>query len=208
LCLSAAGRESLKNRLAFVFAFGSHCNLDRTMEYLVSGELPDHTVLPPHVYGQAVLLRRFADRFVEPDRVEALREVLLVYLQEKFEETQTRLGTLEPDSQRLIKLCLDRNTEELGKVLAPIVRSSSSDPSLSPSAKAPPACPIFLLHGSLDNVIPAFETLNLHAWAAPSTETHALVSELIQHVEMGENSPEVSVGDYWAIIRFWTEMLK
>jgi hypothetical protein len=217
LCLSAGSRQSLKGRLAYVFAFGSHANLDRTLNYLTTGELPGEANLPPHIYGanlpphiygQAVLARWFAEKLVPPDQVDSLRKVLLVYLHEKFEEAKKASETLGPESQHLVKLCLERNTKDLGRILLPHVQTLASPDCLSPEKNKPPDCPLFLLHGSTDNVIPAYETHQLKAWAEPRTETVTLVSHLIQHVELGEEGADFSLIDYWDILRFWTRMLK
>ena len=67
----------------------------------------------------------------------------------------------------------------------------------------------FLLHGSVDNVIPPSETLALEEWASQQTETTALVSDLIKHVELEEDEENTgSAFDYIEIIRFWTELLR
>lgn len=208
LCLSAASRPSLRGKTAFVFSFGGHADLDATMEYLATGRLPDRSCLPPHVYGQAVLVRKFADRLVPPEELPSLRETLCWYLTERFDETRERLGSLSPRSRELVSLCLDRDTEELGKILLPHILASSSDHSLSPIKGPPPDCPVFLLHGRGDNVIPASETVKLAAWASPATETTSLVSDLIQHVEMKGTGESFSLFEYWKIIRFWTELLR
>src|SRR5918993_3886963 len=78
LSIVAAGRDSIKDRVAFVMSFGGHGDLARAMHYLTSGEVlgdletakrssavlgADHVgVHPPHDYGLAVVLLNLADR--------------------------------------------------------------------------------------------------------------------------------------------------
>lgn len=207
LCLVAAGRPEIGPRLRSVFAFGGHSDLDRTMAYLVTGKMPDGTFLRPHIYGQAVLVRRYAEDLVPPSQVETLKRVMLKYLQERFKSVRKDLDDLNGDTKRLVTLCLKRDSTELGKILEPIVRTKKSDPLLSPTRGSPPSCPVFLLHGHADNVIPPSETLALNRWAARSSPTRALISDLITHVEMNDNQGHSSAFSYWKIIRFWTELL-
>ncbi|MEW6744929.1 MAG: hypothetical protein AB1486_19420 [Planctomycetota bacterium] len=178
------------------------------MAYLATGLLSSGERLPPHVYGQAVLLRRLADKIVPPEEVESLRQVLLIYLDEQFEAAEKATAALAPRSQELVRLGLDRNTEGLGKVLEKAVRDTPSEPCLSPTRGHPPGCPVFLLHGSIDNVIPPSESLELKAWASRATKTTCLVSELIRHVELEKGEQGPGWRDYWKIIRFWTELLR
>jgi len=48
----------------------------------------------------------------------------------------------------------------------------------------------------------------LERWASRSTETTALVSALIAHVELGDKDKGFSPMAYYEIIRFWTELLR
>ena len=119
------------------------------------------------------------------------------------------LDNLGKGSKKLVELCLERDTEALGKILEPIVREHTPPAILSPTKGEPPPCPVFLLHGSVDNVIPPSETEALQSWASDKTATTALVSDLIKHVELeGDDEDGASAIDYWRIIRFWTELLR
>ena len=78
LSVVAAGRPSLRGRLAFVFSFGGHANFQRVVRYLCSGVEPpapgiDNAppVLPPHDYGVAIVALDLADQIVPPDQVGA-----------------------------------------------------------------------------------------------------------------------------------------
>ncbi len=103
-------------------------------------------------------------------------------------------------------LCLKRQTKELGNLLEPVVRAQPSHDSLSPIRGRPPLCPVFLLHGSVDNVIPPSETTTLARWA--SAGTNALITDLIKHVDLQDGDSNDSIFSYYRLIRFWTELLR
>ncbi len=207
LSVSAASRESLADRVAFVFSFGGHGDLDRTLNYLITGEMPGGETLAPHVYGQAVVIRFFADRLVPRDQVEPLRSVLFDYLKDDKKKVRARLQGLAPESRRLVELCLKQNVPALGEVLKNDIGEFTTTASLSPQRGRPPRCPIFLLHGSVDNVIPPSESVLLGEWAAAETDATVLVSELIKHVDLDKGEDESSWTEYWKALRFWTELL-
>jgi dienelactone hydrolase len=208
LALSAATRPSLRDRLAYAFSFGGHADMDRTMMYLTTGELPDGGYLKPHIYGQAVILRMGADRLVPPEDVHRLRRALTAYLQgdsRRAREIGLKLGH---EAHDLLEHCIERDTRALGEVLLPIVSKHRSDPVLSPVRWPPPEYPVFLLHGDVDNVIPPSETEELARWASRSAETEALITSLITHVELDDEDDGTPLGEYLALVGLWSEMLR
>jgi fermentation-respiration switch protein FrsA (DUF1100 family) len=88
----------------------------------------------------------------------------------------------------------------------PLRAADRQDDRLSPVRGPVPGCPIFLLHGAADNVIPPDGTLDLAAWAAPRTPVSAVVTPIIGHVEMGEGAKPGPL-DYLELARFFSKML-
>ena len=83
LSLVAAGRPSIRDKVAFVVSFGGHGDLPRVLKYLSTGEAPHVEGLathPPHDYGVAVILYGLADQMVPPEQVEPLREGVRTFL--------------------------------------------------------------------------------------------------------------------------------
>ncbi len=207
LSISAAARPDVRDRVGAVFSFGGHADLDRVMRFLTTGELPGGGTLAPHVYGQVVIARQLASRLVPSAQVEPLRAVLLDYLKNDFKKVKAERESLAAESGRIVDLCLERDTETLGRLLEPLVTARHSGDSLSPIRGAVPSADLYLLHGSVDNVIPPSETVALSEWASGRTATRTLITGLINHVEL-EADDERSAEEYWEIIRFWTELLR
>ncbi len=204
LGLSAASRPALRDRVAFALSFGGHADLDRTMEYLVTGRLPGGGELPAHVYGQVVIAREFASDLVGAEEAPEFRDLCFAYLKGEEDAVEARLESLPPASRELLALAVERDTVRLGAVLAPLVRAARSDDSLSPIRQSPPPFPVFLLHGSIDNVIPPSESVELGRWA--DSASRVLISDLVVHVEL--EADDTTWREYWDLSTFITEMLR
>ena len=208
LCLSAASRVGIADRVAFVFSFGGHGDMNRTLDYLVTGRMPDGEELRAHIYGQAVVVRHFAALFVPAEQVEDFRKVVFEYLRGEMKAVRKGLGALGSESRAIVELLLKRDDDALGAILISKRREFTTDKTMSPVLEDPPDCPLFLLHGAVDNVIPPSETRLVHQWASGGTESTALVSGLIKHVDLDADESDPPLGEYWKMIRFWTEMLR
>ena len=72
LSIVAAGRPSIRDKVAFVVSFGGHGDLPRVMRYLATGEaahVPGVETHPPHDYGVAVILYGLPTGVVPPEQV-------------------------------------------------------------------------------------------------------------------------------------------
>ena len=208
LSISAAGRLDAASDPAFVLSFGGHGDLKRTMRFLALGERSSGGWRAPHIYGQAVEVRMFAKQLVPEADVAGLRDALLAYLENRRGDAERLSADLGDEGQRLVRSCLDGKSEELGPILAPLVERFDPAPALSPALSPRPRCPVYLLHGADDNVIPASETTALAAALQEGGEVHALVTDLIQHVELKRGGAEPPMSSYWRMARFWTGLLR
>ena len=87
----------------------------------------------------------------------------------------------------------DRAVDKLGPVLVPFLRAARrpTTPALSPQRAAPPAAPVFLLHGDEDTVIPPAESVMLgEALRSKGADVRVLLSHIITHAELDR------AGDY------------
>ena len=218
LSVVAAGRPSIRDRVEFVMAFGGHGDLPRTLRYLCTGIQPDGSHRPPHDYGLAIVLLGAADRVVPPAQVQPLRNAILSYLEAsrldmvdkgkaaaEFERAKQLATSLEEPSHTYMNYVNARDVARLGPVLLPHVSELGGDPALSPTRSPFPAAPVYLLHGTDDNVVPAIEsTLLGDALRARHVAVHVLLTPLITHAEVDRSSTMSAI---WRLIDFWTDVL-
>jgi dienelactone hydrolase len=160
LSIVAAGRESIRDRVAFVMSFGGHGDLARALHYLTTGEVlgdlerakqsstvagADHVgVHPPHDYGLAVVLLNLADRVVPADQVAALSRGIDGFLLASslaaidyakalpvFEATKKYQETLPEPSRTYLQFVLYRAIDKLGLILAPVADGLANHPAMS-----------------------------------------------------------------------------
>ena len=159
LSIVAAGRDSIKDRVAFVMSFGGHGDLARAMHYLMSGQVvgdlekakkssavlgADHVAVhPPHDYGLAVTLLNLADRVVPADQVAPLSKGIDGFLLASslavtdppkaipvFEEMKKYQQTLPEPSRTYMQYVNDRAVDKLGPVLLPVVDALANHPAM------------------------------------------------------------------------------
>lgn len=205
LSICAAARPSLQGKIQFILSCGGHGDLDQTMQYLTTGKLADGSYKEAHIYAVAVVLMKYLSFCVSPQEFPLMRECLLYYLRAQGDLLEKNKPRLSPACQVLIDLCIQRKSLELGQVLAPYLLQAPSDPSLSPVRGVVPSCPIFLLHGKEDSVIPPAETLRLYHWAKKSTHVEVLVSDLIGHVEF---TGKLAWKKAWDLTCFLTKFIR
>jgi dienelactone hydrolase len=225
LSVVAAGRESIRSKLAYVLSFGGHADLPRVMRYLATGDevhLPGVEIHPPHDYGLAVILYGLADQgIVPPEQVEPLRKGIETFLlasqltlvdinaaNATFQHARDYVKTLPEPAAAYMTYVNDRNVEKLGPALVPYLGALGADaPALSADrAASPPTAPVFLLHGSGDTVIPTAESVLLADYLRKKgTDVDLLISELITHAEVDRSA---AATETVKLVSFWADVLK
>jgi dienelactone hydrolase len=218
LSIVASARPAIRDGVAFVMAFGGHADLPRTLKYLCTGIQPDGKTFPPHDYGLAIVLHGAAHRVVPADQAPALRAAILSFLEAsrldmvdkekaaaEFERAKTLATTLAEPSRTFMGYVNARDVARLGPVLLPYVADLGGDPALSPTLSPIPGAPVYLLHGTGDNVVPAIEsTLLAEHLRARGVRVHVLLTPLITHAEVDRVS---TLGEIWRLIDFWASVL-
>jgi hypothetical protein len=226
LAVVAAGRPSIRERLAFVFSFGGHGDLPRALRYLCTGLEPltpedrrdaEPRFRAPHDYGVAIILLSLAEQMAPTAQVEPLRRGILTFLQasqldgvdktkaaELFKEAEQISISLDEPSASLLRLVNTRNVKELGARLLPVLENTKYSSSLSPERSPTPAAPVFLLHGVDDTVIPSVETVLLAHHLEGKAPVRYLLSRLITHAEADRNP---GAGDVLKLVAFWADLL-
>ncbi len=230
LSVVAAGRPSLRDKVAYVMAFGGHDDLPRVLRYLCTGIEPPHpremqieaevpaVARPPHDYGVAIILLGVADRLVPPAQVAPLRTAIRRYLwashldrvdkpraDREFAELNDLAARLPQPSALLLSYVNKRDVVHLGARLLPFIAAYGSAAALSPSKSPKPSVPVFLLHGTDDNVIPAVESEYLADDLRGHAPVRLLLSGLISHAEADR---PVRVTDVVELAGFWADLLQ
>ncbi len=215
LSVVAAARPSLRGRVAFVMSFGGHGDLPRTLRYLCTGLQPDGAVRPPHDYGVAIILLGAADRIVPAGQAQLLRDAILAFLHAshvdmvdkaqagvEFARAKALAARLDEPARTLMAYVNERDVGRLGPILLPHV-IALDDPSLSPARVAEIPFPVYLLHGTDDNVIPAIESkLLAETLRARGAHVDQLVTPLITHAEVDRSAAFAM----WDLVKFWANL--
>ena len=229
LSIVAAGRPSLAGHLAYVFALGGHDDLPRVLRYLCTGSEPYPArelgiqsdrpfVRAPHDYGVAVILLATVDRLVPKAQAAALREAVRRYLvasaldtnvdkaaaAREFDALKQLARTMPEPSATLLRYVNERDVIHLGPRLLPYIGGGAADAALSVSKSPKPSVPVFLLHGTEDNVIPSLESEYLAQDLRGHAPVRLLLSGLISHAETDR---PVHLGDVMPLAGFWGDLL-
>jgi hypothetical protein len=181
----------------------------------------DHVqVHPPHDYGVAVVLLTLAGELVPPEQVGPLAVGIEGFLLassldmvdkpralEEFARMRAYAETLPEPAATLMRQVNDRSVTDLGARLLPTVDRLANHPAmpaLSPErAPQPPRAPVFLLHGTDDNVIPSVETVLLGEHLQGRAPVRGLLSGLITHAEVNR-APTAT--EAWRLASFWRQV--
>ena len=219
--ISFGGHGDLSRVMHYLASGEVQGDLDRSRRSRVVVGAEHVQVHPPHDYGVAVVLLTLAGQLVPPEQVGPLTAGIEGFLLassldmvdkpralEEFARMRTYAETLPEPSAALMRFVNDRAVNELGARLLPVVDRLATHPdmpALSPEkAPAPPAAPIFLLHGSDDNVIPSVETVLLGEFLEDRAQVRGLLSGLITHAEVNR-APTLT--EAWRLASFWRDAM-
>ena len=222
LAIVAAGRASIRDRVAYVLSFGGHGNLPRVLRYLCTGVEPAASNSgghrrQPHDYALAIVLHEAAGLAVPADQVVPLRDAVAIFLRastlsrvspdradDLFKEARARETQLPEPSRTLLKYVNDREVGALGARLMPYLSQLGQDRSLSPDQSPAPTAPVYLLHGVDDNVIPAVESTLVAEHLRRATRVRLLLTGYLTHVDV---ATQPTLRDTWEMVAFWRRLL-
>ena len=212
LALVAAAEPELAGRVELVASVGGHHDLGRVLRFLIRNQVETPTGVvrkQAHDYGLVVLLYGAVDRLApETDRA-VLRDALRASLHQDAEGARARATALATDDgRRLWRLVEAQRLQELAPAFEAIVRERADELArLSPAGRlAGIGVPVYVVHGAGDSVIPSAET----DWAARELgdAPHvALVTPLIEHVEVNGQAGIAGIADKLALLRFIANIL-
>jgi len=209
LSLVAARDFATAERLSYVTSVGGHHDLRRVLRFLIHNEIetPHGVVaMQAHEYGLVVLVYGNLERFVPAADLAPMRAGFRAWLQEDRKRArELAQSRTSPEADALWQLLEAGKLQTLAPQLDALLEAQHEQLTALSSAGhlAELHVPVYLLHGSHDNVIPPSETdaANLELGAA---EHLALVSPLIEHVEVSNSA---KLGDELALVSFMAKLL-
>jgi dienelactone hydrolase len=211
LSLLAAADARYAPYIQFVVSVGSHDNLERVSEFLITNTIlrPDGSTLrmAAHEYGPLVLIYSHVEDFFPPGDVDAARKALRLLLWEQVEESKKAAEPLSPGSREKMELLYQHQAGALASEMKRVIGQHRPEmAAVSPHGQlASLQVPVLLLHGAADNVIPPSELLWLQKDVPAPFLKNALISPAISHVSM-EGEP--SLGDKFRLVHFMAQMLE
>ncbi len=211
LALLAATDERFAGDVDFVVAVGAHDDLARVSRFFATNSIarPDGTLVSmrAHEYGPLVLVYSRVEDFFPAEDVPVAREAIRTWLWEEQDKARVIADKLSPESKALMDRLFDHHIDAITpQLLREVDRQKQVMAEVSPHGRLSQVhCPVFLLHGAGDNVIPPCETEWLAHDLPPVALRRELVSPAISHVELGADPSWV---DRWAVVDFMAEVLE
>jgi len=189
LALLAAADARFAPHIRAVVSFGGYHSLARVSRFLATDEaqLPDGRFVPfkAHDYGAAVFVYAHLGRFFDPSDLPAAHEAIRLWLWEQPEEARARLAKLTPGGRAIVEALLARRIDVLRKQLLDAIHADAAQlDAFSPEGKISKlAVPVFIVHGSADNVIPYTESLWLEREVPKEMLRGMLITSVFSHVD-------------------------
>jgi pimeloyl-ACP methyl ester carboxylesterase len=122
----------------------------------------------------------------------------------EFARLKALASALAEPSSTLLRDIDTRNVKDLGPRLLPYIGDYGQNPALSVARSPKPSAPVFLLHGTDDNVIPSVESEYLADDLRGHAPVRLLLSGLISHAEADRPA---HLGDVLRLADFWGDLL-
>jgi dienelactone hydrolase len=209
LALLAAGEPGVRERVSHVVSIGGYHDLARVLGFFVTGvvDTPEGPLpAQPNEYGPLVLAYRHLDRLVPAADRALAHEVVRAWLHEDLARARALCaGRTTLEAEHLFASLEAHDFAWLRPRLAGLLIDDATElERLSPRHKLSRIqAPVYLLHGSGDNVIPPSEA----RWADAelgAQEHAALVSPLLEHVEVAHDA---GLGAELDLLRFMARVL-
>jgi len=189
LSLLAACEPRYAPHIRVLVLLGAYDDLARVVRFLATSqaELPDGRMEPyaAHDYGASVFVYSNLDKFFPATDLPVAHDALRDWLWERPTDAQALFPRLSPPSRATMEILLARQIGQLrSKILEAIQADDSQMSALSPQGKlATLHTPVFLLHGSTDDIIPSTETLWLEKEIPKLYLRDALITPAFSHVD-------------------------
>jgi dienelactone hydrolase len=194
LSLLAACDPRYAPHIGALVLMGAYGNLTRVARFLATNtaELPDGSVEPykAHDYGAAVFVYSHLDQFFPSADLSVAHDALRAWLWEDPADAQTLLPRMSLPSRATMELLLARQIDKLRPQLLQAIQEDDSQlTAISPEGKVSALrAPVFVLHGSTDDIIPSTESLWLERDIPRAYLREALITPAFSHVDPDKNA--------------------
>jgi pimeloyl-ACP methyl ester carboxylesterase len=189
LSLLAASDPRYAPHIRALLLMGAYDGLARVCRFLATGEaeLPGGRREPykAHDYGASVFVYSHLDQFFSAGDLDVAHRALRDWLWERPQDAQALLGQLSPAGRATMKLLMARQIGDLRTKLLDAIHADQSQLSaISPEGKLGNLrVPVFVLHGSTDDIIPSTESLWLEKDIPRIYLRAALITPAFSHVD-------------------------
>jgi pimeloyl-ACP methyl ester carboxylesterase len=211
LSLLAACDPRYAPHLRTLVLIGAYDDLGRVTRFLATSqaEFPDgrHVPYKAHDYGAAVFVYSNLGRFFSASDRDAAHEALRDWLWERPLEAERLLPQLSPGGRATMQLLLARKIDSLRSQLLDVIREDEAQmAAISPHGKLRNLqVPVFLLHGSTDDVIPSTESLWLKREVPATYLRKVLITPAFSHVDPDKSA---SWGDEGRLVGLLADVLR
>jgi pimeloyl-ACP methyl ester carboxylesterase len=208
LCLVTAADRRFLPSIGYVLAVGAHDDLERVARFLLTNEILTPTgetlQLQADPYGRLLLAYKYAAGLFDSADVEAGRAALRYWLWGAPEKAREQAERLSPSGKSMVQAIFDGDyTAVTPRLLKQLNQHHAALRSVSPRKVLPKVrCPVYLVHGARDTVIPPSET----QWLAHGLKgrCYVLISPAVGHVEIDAQAPPA---EQRAVMQFLQEFL-
>lgn len=211
LSLLAACDPQYASHIRDLVLMGAYDDLGRVSRFLATSqaELPDHRLVSyrAHDYGAAVFVYMNLERFFPASDLGVAHEALRDWLWEQPDDARKLLARLSPDGQATMELLISRRIDRLRPKLLDVIRADESQlAALSPQGKLGNLhVPVFILHGSTDDIIPSTESLWLQREVPREYLREVLITPAFSHVDPQKSA---TLGDQLRLVNFLADVLR
>lgn len=211
LALVAASEQEYAPSIAWVASVGGYYDLAHVLRFFADGDAvrPNGTVehLAPHEYGPLIVVYDEPQDFFSPHDAPLARDALKLLLGGNGKASEALTHRMSPAGQQIMQDIYHKQRENLApKIIAEVEKRRDELAAASPAGRLRfVQCPVLLLHGSDDTIIPPTELLWLERDVPKENLVSALLSPAIGHVEVGS---KVSLRDRLALVNWMAAMIR
>src|SRR5882762_8017832 len=194
LSLLAACDPRYAPHIRALVLMGAYDALVRVSRFLATSqaELPDGRKAPytAHDYGAAVFVYSNLEKFFPKSDLGVAHEALRDWLWEQPQDARKLLARLSPAGRATMEMLLARQIERLRPQLLDVIQMDETQlAALSPQGKLGNLhVPVFVLHGSTDNITPSTESLWLQQEIPASYLREVLITPAFSHVDLDKHA--------------------